>query len=41
MAVVQTPTASVVVMVVTTIRNGGDVDAASDRGGDCGDHYQQ
>jgi hypothetical protein len=38
---VQTPTASVVMMVVTTIRNGGDVVAASDRGGDVGDHNQQ
>ena len=41
MAVVQTPTASVVEMAVTTIRNGGDVDAASNRGDDGGDHYQQ
>jgi hypothetical protein len=41
MAVMQTPTASEVVVVVTTIRNGGNVDAASERGGDGGDHYPQ
>ena len=38
----QTPTASVVMMVVITISNGGDVDAAyRERGDDGGDHYQQ
>ena len=40
MAVMQTLTVSVVMMVVITIRNGGDVDAASERGGDGGDHHQ-
>ena len=41
MAVVQTPTASVVVMVVTTIRNGGDADTNREHGDDGGDHYQR
>jgi hypothetical protein len=41
MAVVQTPTASVVVVVVATIRNGGDADTDHERGDDGGDHYQQ
>ena len=41
MTMMQTPTVSLVMMVVITIRNGGDVDAASERGGDGGDHYQQ
>ena len=37
----QTPTASVVMMVVITISNGDDADADSERGDDGGDHYQQ
>ena len=37
----QTPTASMVVMVVITISNGDDVDADSERVDDGGDHYQQ
>ena len=41
MAVMQTPTASMVMMVVITISDGGDVDAASERGDDGVDHYQQ
>jgi hypothetical protein len=41
MAMMQTPTASVVMMVVITIRNGGDADTARELGGDGGDHYQQ
>jgi hypothetical protein len=40
MAMMQTPTASVVVMVVITISNGDDVDAGSERGGECGDRCQ-
>ena len=36
----QTPIASVVVMVVITISNGDDVAADSKRGDDGGDHYQ-
>ena len=40
MAMMQTPTTSLVMMVVITISNGGDVDADSKRGGDGGDHYQ-
>ena len=41
MAVVQTPTASVVVMVVTIFRNGGDADTDRELGDDGGDYYQQ
>ena len=41
MAVVQTLTASVVVMVVITISNSDDADTVSERGDDGGDHYQQ
>jgi hypothetical protein len=41
MAVMQTPTASEVMMVVITISNGDDVDADRERGEDGGDHYQQ
>ena len=41
MAMMQTPTASVVMMGVITISNGDDVDADSERGDDGGDHYQQ
>ena len=37
----QTPTASVVMMVVITISNGDDADTDRARGGDGGDHYQQ
>ena len=37
----QTPTASVVMMVVITISTVDDVDADSERGGDGGNHYQQ
>ena len=40
MAMMQTPTASVVVMVVITISTGDDADTQSERGGDDGDHYQ-
>ena len=35
----QTPTASVVVMVVITISNGGGVDADREGGQDGSDHY--
>ena len=41
MALMQTPTASVVVMVVITIRNGDDADDDRARGDYSGDHYQQ
>ena len=41
MTVVQTPTASVVMMVVITISNGDDADTDRELGGDGGDHYQQ
>ena len=41
MAMLQTPTASVVMTVVITISNGDDVDADSECGDDGGDHYQQ
>jgi hypothetical protein len=34
----QTPTASVVMMVVITTSNGDDVDADSERGDEGGDH---
>ena len=37
----QTPKASVVVMMVITISNGDDADPASERGHDGDDHYQQ
>ena len=37
----QTPTASVVMMVVITISNGDGVDTDRERGDDGGDHYQQ
>ena len=40
MAMMQTPTACVVMIAVATISNGGDVDADSERGDDGGDHYQ-
>ena len=41
MAMMQTPTTIVLVMVVTTISNGDDVNADSERGGDGGEYYQQ
>ena len=42
MAMMQTTTASVVMMDVITIRNAYDADTDSERGGDDGgDHYQQ
>ena len=41
MAMMQTPTVCVVMMVVITISNGDDVDADSERGDDGGDHYYQ
>ena len=41
MAIMQTPTASVVMVVVITICNGDDADTDSERGDDGGDHYQQ
>ena len=41
MAVMQTPKASVVVMVVITISNADDADTNSERGDDGGDQYQQ
>ncbi len=37
----QTPTVSLVMMVVITIRNGGGADTDSERGDDGGDHSQQ
>ena len=37
----QTLTASVVMLVVIPISNGDDVDAGSERGDDGGDQYQQ
>ena len=37
----QTPTASVVMMVVINISNSDDVDTGSERGDDGGGHYQQ
>ena len=40
MVMMQTPTASVVKMVVITISNGAYVDTGRERGGDGGDHYQ-
>jgi hypothetical protein len=40
MARMQTPTASMVMMVVITISNGDDVDVDSERGEDGGGHYQ-
>jgi hypothetical protein len=41
MAVMQTPTTSVVMTVVIIISNDGDVDAADrERGGNGVDHYQ-
>jgi hypothetical protein len=41
MAMMQTPTTSVVVMGVITISDGDDVDAKGKRADDGGDHYQQ
>jgi hypothetical protein len=41
MTMMQTPTASLSMMVVNTIRNGGGADTDSERSGDGGDHYQQ
>ena len=41
MAMMKTPTASVVVMGVITNSNGDDADTDSERGDDGGDHYQQ
>jgi hypothetical protein len=41
MAMMQPPTASVVVMVVITISNCDDGKAGNERSGDGGDHYQQ
>ena len=41
MTMMQTPKASLVMMVVITIRNGGGADTDSERGGDGVDHYQQ
>jgi hypothetical protein len=41
MAMVQTPTASVVVIVMIAISNGDDVAADNERGGKRGDHYRQ
>ena len=41
MAMMQTPTASVVMMAMIAISNGDDVAADSERGDDDGDHYQQ
>ena len=41
MAMIQTPPASLVVMLVITISNGDDADAGRKRGDDGGDHYQQ
>ena len=35
----QTPTTSVVMMVVITISTGDDADTDSERGGDGGDYY--
>ena len=40
MAMMQTPTESVVMMVVLTITNGDAADTNRERGGDDGDHYQ-
>ena len=41
MTMMQTPTASLVMMVVITISNGGDADTDRERGDDGGDHYPQ
>ena len=41
MAMMQTPTARVVVMVVITISNVDDADTDRERGDDGGDHYQR
>ena len=41
MAMMQTTTASVVMMEGITISNSDDADTDNERGGEGGDHYQQ
>ena len=41
MTMMQTPTLSLVMMVVISFRNGGGADTDSERGDDSGDHYPQ